>query len=169
MRRLPASPREAAALFATRVAEKLRAQGSAAGTLQVFADTNRFRPDEEQYFGMAAEPLDPPSAHTPALIAAASRALARLFRPGLRYKKAGVMALDLRPAGTAQLSLLAETPPDDPRAARLMATVDRLNARLGRDTLRFAATLARDPAWKMRQLRRSRRFTTAWDELLTVT
>lgn len=158
--------REAVALFATRVAEKLRAQGSVAGLLHVFADTDRFRPDEEQAFCAACDPLDPPTAHTPDLLAAALGALARIFRPGLRYKRAGVMVADLAPAGEVQLSLLRDLPPEDPRRARLMATVDRLNGRLGRDALRFAATLARDPVWKMRQLRRSPRYTTAWGELL---
>ena len=45
-----------------------------------------------------------------------------------------------------------------------MAALDRINARFGREALRFAATGLERP-WKMRQARRSPRFTTVWEEL----
>jgi DNA polymerase V len=53
------------------------------------------------------------------------------------------------------------------RAARLAREVDRLNDRLGRDTLRVAATgTAR--GWAARRENRSPAYTTRWSELPVV-
>jgi DNA polymerase V len=53
---------------------------------------------------------------------------------------------------------------DDARRVTLMRTVDRLNARFGRDTVSFAVA-GRRP-WMLRREFPSPRYTTAWDELL---
>jgi DNA polymerase V len=56
---------------------------------------------------------------------------------------------------------------DKPRRVALMRTVDRLNLRLGRETVCFAAAGARRP-WKLRREFLSPSYTTAWEELLRV-
>lgn len=45
-----------------------------------------------------------------------------------------------------------------------MAALDMVNARFGRDTLRFAAC-GTDQDWRMKQALRSPRYTTCWQEL----
>ena len=79
------------------------------------------------------------------------------------------MLLDLVDAESAQPSLL-ETPDGDARRARsqrLMATLDRLNREMGRDTVRFG--LPREGnAWALRCEHRSPRYTTRWSELMRV-
>ena len=45
---------EAVATYTTRAAEKLRGQGLAATRIMVFAQTNRFRPEDPQYEARAA-------------------------------------------------------------------------------------------------------------------
>jgi hypothetical protein len=57
-------------------------------------------------------------------------ALNKLYRPGFRYKKAGVILLDLVPAGRVQGSLFDA--PDDARSIARMKALDALNARFGR-------------------------------------
>ena len=156
---------EAVATYATRAAEKLRGQGLAANRITVFAHTNRFRPDDAQYDGVQAIALPVATADTGKLIAAAQRGLGALYRPGYRYKKAGIMLLDLVPAAAVQGGLFDR--PDTPRAQAGMRAVDALNRRFGRDTVTFAAS-GRRRAWKLRSEFLSPRFTTDWDELLRV-
>ena len=63
-------------------------------------------------------------------------------------------------------SLLAPAPERDAKGERLMAAMDAINARFGRDAVRLAACGIEQP-WQMRQAARSPRYTTVWDELPT--
>ena len=59
---------------------------------------------------------------------------------------------------------LFEKVPDRPRRNHLMKALDRLNARLGAGTVRYAAEGIRKP-WAARFDRRSPRYTTRWEEI----
>jgi DNA polymerase V len=161
--------REAVRQHAARAGEKLRRQGSLARAVQVFVRTNPFLAGEPQYRNAVVVPLAAPTDDSRVLLAAARRGLEALFLEGYRYQKCGVMLLDLVEAGRRQLSLL-ETPRDEAvrgRSQRLMATLDRLNREMGRDTVRFG--LPREGnAWTLRCERRTPRYTTRWDELMRV-
>ena len=76
-----------------------------------------------------------------------------------------MLTLDLVPAADVQGGLFDA--PDTPARQRLMVTVDRLNARYGRDAISFARS-GRQRAWKLRSEHHSPRYTTSWDELLRV-
>jgi DNA polymerase V len=156
---------EAVATYTARAAEKLRRQSLAAGRLVVFVQTNRFRPQDAQYAREQAVQLPVATADTGRLIAAAHRGLATIFREGFRYKKAGVMLLDLTAARAVQGGLFDA--PDSVRAKARMRALDVLNGRYGRDTVTYAATGTRR-AWKLRSEHISPRFSTNWDELLCV-
>ena len=56
---------EPLASYVSRVAEKLRSQGSVAGRIQVFLETNPFQPQEPQYANSAGLTLLTPSNFTP--------------------------------------------------------------------------------------------------------
>lgn len=155
------SLREAVAAYTATAAEKLRAQHCLAGGLRVFIMTNPFTPSGDHYANTALRRFPLPTANTPALIGAALGGLAEILRPGLAYKRAGVMLADIAPDRPAQTDLFLG---HDPRAGLLMDAMDRVNGEWGRDTLFFAATgIARE--WGMRQRRLSPRHTTRWDEL----
>jgi hypothetical protein len=98
----------------------MRRQDLAATRLMVFAHTNRFRPEDPQYY--AAQPVTLPVAtsDTGRLIGAALRALGAIYRPGFRYKKAGVVFLDLIPAAQAQGGLF-DAPDNAASKARMRA------------------------------------------------
>jgi DNA polymerase V len=153
---------EAVATFTARAAEKMRRQALAVSRLMVFVHTDRFRPAEPQYDGVQPVALPVATADTGKLIGAALGALAVIYRPGLGYKKAGVMFLDLIPAANVSGGLF-DAPDDDASQARMRA-VDTLNRRFGRDTVAFVAAGTRS-AWKPRSAFRSPRYTTRWDEL----
>jgi DNA polymerase V len=156
---------EAIATYASRAAEKLRSQALAASRLIVFAHTNRFCPEDPQYDAVQPVALPIATADTGKLISAALRGLRAIWRPNFRYKKAGVVFLDLIPAAKVQQDLFDA--PDSTASKACMRTVDILNRRFGRDTVTFAAA-GRRRAWKLRDAFLSPRYTTSWDELLAV-
>jgi DNA polymerase V len=97
------------------------------------------------------------SADTTTLLSAARAGLAHIWRDGVRYKKAGVMFVDLVPANIVTGDLW--TPADTPARQLLMETVDTINAKYGRGTIHCAASGVQR-GWALRSEQRSSRFTT---------
>lgn len=163
--------KEAVATYLARAAEKLRAQNSAASMLQVFVRTNHFHEDEPRYASSATLRLPTPTAYTPELVHYANHLVGKIYREGYRYSKAGIMLTDFVSDKALQLKLFSGSPQfqlgDRARQQKLMEALDKLNGKWGRDSVRLGASgLTRD--WKSRQSNISERFTTRWDELLTV-
>ena len=156
---------EVVASYASRAAEKLRNQDSLAGALMVFIRTNPFNPREPQYHRSLTIPLPEATADTRILINWALKILRRIYRSGFAYQKAGVMLTDLRPRTMAQASLFSD--PEDDRSRQLMATLDVINQRWGRGTLRSAAEGMEKP-WQMKRQRLSPGYTTDWAGLPVV-
>ncbi len=48
-----------------------------------------------------------------------------------------------------------------------MKAIDAVNQKFGKDTVKFA-TVKTEGNWKMKQLRKSQKYTTDWNEILTV-
>jgi DNA polymerase V len=159
--------REALSWHVSRAAEKLRGQRGVAASILVFVQTNTFIANEPQYSASDTVALPIPTAHTKDLLVPGLKLLERLFKPGYRYKKAGIMLIGIEAAGAVQGSLLAPPAEESGRDKALMQAIDHVNAKWGRETVRLAATGIKR-SWTMRQERRSPRFTTAWDELPVV-
>ena len=89
--------RERVSTFAVKCSEKLRKQKSCCNAIQVFITTNYFREDMPQYSNSIVVKL--PFATNSAIELAnfATLALEKIFRPGYKYKKAGVIVLDFSP------------------------------------------------------------------------
>ncbi|WP_046115534.1 Y-family DNA polymerase [Aquincola tertiaricarbonis] len=171
---------EAVSEFAARAAEKLRQQGSMASAVNVFFTTSPFRKNDRQHEANVTIPLVRPTADTRHLVGAAAGAVHRLFRPGFSYAKAGVMLMDLQAAGVqqAELDLVGDVEPGSvdtvpaksSNQAKLMAAMDTLNRRFGRDAVRIASQTAvsngaETRSWSVRQERRTPRYTTRWAEM----
>lgn len=155
---------EAVATYTTVAAEKMRRQGLAAGCLQVFLATNRFKQDAPQYRNSRTVVLPAPTGATSELLGLARSCLAEMYRPGYAYQKAGVILSDLVPVSRSQAHLFR---PDPQKSVPLMAALDAINSRWGRDTLQPAACgFAR--TWKNRQDRKSPAYTTRWRDLPVV-
>lgn len=156
---------EALANYAARACEKLRQQNSRAQAVYVFVQTNGFHKTDKQYNKALTCPLTVPTSDTRTIISAARFCLSRIYKEGYRYKKTGIMLMDLIPASLEQKHLFADS--DQRPGDHLMGVVDRINQDHGPDTLFFGAQgVARE--WKMRCGSRSPRYTTQWDELLRV-
>lgn len=158
--------KEAVADYVSRAAEKLRAEGSVARILTVFLMTNPFNKDPQYHNSISVE-FPVPTDSTPELIHRALAGTERIFRKGFRYHKAGVMLTGLMPKGQAQTDLWEQDEPERKRKDRLMKALDAVNAKMGAGTVAFAAEGIRK-GWRMKSERRSRRFTTRWDELMEV-
>ena len=153
--------REALTEFASRAARKLRGQGSATNAVHVFIRTSPFRPNDPQYASSSTVPLPRPSSDTLRLVSAALTGLDRIYKPDYPYAKAGVMLLDLQPAGIPQgeLDFGDEVFESDTRK-RLMGTLDAINDRYGRGALKLAsAHIVKDSAVRagVRQFRAKKR------------
>ncbi len=150
--------------FASGAAVKLRAQGSKAGQLQVFAHTSAFRPGPK-YSRSLILPLRRPTDDTVALVNAAVRGIEAIYRPGFNFSKAGVMLLDLQDGNLEQGELDLE--PEPPARGHLMDALDKLNDRYGRGTLVLASAGMRGPQrnFEMKQNLLTPQYTTCWDDL----
>ncbi len=157
--------KEAVSTFATRAAAKLRRHNLLTGCLWVSAQTNHFNTFEAQCRDALAIPFERPTNHTGSLIKAALGGLKRLYRPGYRYKRAGVMLFDLIPEEQYTPSLFDGV--DDGRSGCLMNALDTLNRKLGRDAVQFGGVGVHQN-WRMNQNRLSRRYTTRWADLPVV-
>ncbi len=158
--------KQAVALYCTIASEKLREARQVASAIQVFIHTNFHRQDQAQYSNSAATMFPRPTSHTPTMIKSAHKLLEQLYKPGYKYKKAGIILTKLMPKDQIQLDLFNEHK-SNPRNDRIMQTLDKVNAKYGRNTLSLAALGITKP-WKMRQLRKSKRFTTSWQEVITI-
>jgi DNA polymerase V len=157
---------EAVSSYMGRAAEKLRKQDSVAATAYVYIRTNPHKEGEPQYSPGMAAGLPQPTSDTRILTEAVLACLNRIYRPGLRYQKAGVMLSDITPAGVVQGDLFAAAS-KTARADKLMTTLDRINLRMGQGTLRLASEgMAQN--WKMKRGNMSPAYTTRWDELPVV-
>lgn len=162
---------EAVAHFASRCAGKLRSEGSDAGLVTVFACTSPFAEPEARYWGTKTAALPVPTQDTIAIVRAAEALLGEIFRPGLRYRKAGVILGDIRAHAERlpELSLFAADEACGSGASaqsKLMLALDAVNSRYGQGSLRIAAD--RLSGWVSRQDRLSPRYTTSWEELITI-
>lgn len=147
---------------ASRAAEKLRQQRGVAALLGISIQTSPFNDAARQYHGWTVLPLQPPSADSIRIASVALAGLRTIYRPGLPYKKTGIMLMEISDGLMLQQALFDQQA--DPRRAAVMATMDRINHEYGQGTLRLAAESLQQ-GWAMRQEMRSPRWTTRWAEL----
>lgn len=157
--------KEAIAMYASRAGEKLREGNLAAGAMLVYVMTSRFVDPKKRYFNSHTITFPTPTNYTPELIDYAIRAVERLYRKGFLYNKAGVIFGDLVSENKVQGNFLDTI--DRQKSRRLMQAVDAINIRLPDSALRWAAEGINQP-WRTKFAKRSKRYTTQWDELAEV-
>ena len=131
----------------------------------MFVRTSPFR-QEAQYSRSISIPLRRHSADTGVIVAAALSGLRAIYRPGYQLAKAGVMLLELQPCTVLQSELDLQAD-DFPDRRRLMTTLDDLNQRYGRGTVKLASAglLGERRTWMMKQERRTPGYTTCWADM----
>ena len=154
--------RESIAYFASRVSARMRRDNLIGRYVQVFLTTKNNTSDP-YYSNSFCIALPEPTNYTPIIAQYAKQGLEHIFRKGYLYRKAGINMLGLTSDHNRQGNLFTHSDPIKENA--LMATLDQINARYGRDSLRLASEGTGDQLWKMRQTRRSPRYTTRWNEI----
>ncbi|MGQ2964772.1 Y-family DNA polymerase [Methylophilus sp.] len=165
---------EAVTLLTTRAGEKLRQRQMYAGSVYVYIRTSPFRDAGQQYDNGHNVVLLTPTNSSMRLVEAAFKALAQIYRPGYDYMKAGV-SLGALTTTQGQQQDMFDTSDTHDKSVRLMQTIDDINQKMGRATIKLASEGVQKykqaeikQPWRMRQEMMSPRYTTDWDELLQV-
>jgi DNA polymerase V len=156
---------ESVTLYTSRAAEKARAQHTHANSISVFIQTSPFA-KLPYYGGSLTVALPSPSNDTRLLVKTALWIVKRLYKPGYVYQKAGVLLNDLVPNEGRQRDLFFDASESKyAQDAKVMAVLDTINQRYGRQTLKLGSEGFKAP-WKMKQNFKSPGYTTHWDELI---
>jgi DNA polymerase V len=151
--------KEAAATYAARAGERLREQKLAARAMSVFVNTSRFI--KNSYFNSQTIEFAVSTNDTTELIRAANSCVEKLYRQGCQFKKCGVILIGLVPEDRIQRGLFGNG--EREKSGRLMRAIDAINAKVS-TPVRWAAEGIGQP-WQAKFKRRSKRYTTRWDEL----
>jgi len=157
--------KEAVASYVSCAAEKLRAQNSIASTITVFVAMTKYH-DFHRFYNSSTYSFDIATSYTPDLIKAAHNCLQNLYKPGLIYKKAGVIITNIIPADFIQMNLYKPLG-NTKKQKQISQIMDNVNEKWGRNMLRYAA-VGTNQSWKMKQLKKSQCYTTSWHEILTI-
>ena len=156
--------KERISTFATRCAEKLRNQESSCHMLVVKLSSDRFQKNSQQHRESTSVIFSYPTDSTLEIANAAIKAVKTIFKPGIKYKKAGVIVTGLVPNDNFQLNLFTH---ENPKHKPLMAAMDNLNKKFKGDKVKLGnQDLKR--TWKMRQKRLSAKFTTNINDIIIV-
>lgn len=155
--------KEAVSSYSSLLAAKLRKEKSLTSVIQVWIGTNPFK-DIEQYSGFKTLQMSVPTNNTIEIIQQALKGLELIYKSGIEFKKAGVMAVDLIPEHSYQGNLFDQQL-DRERAKPLLKAYDALNLEFGRGTVRFASE-GIEKKWKMKAEFITKSFTTNWNDII---
>lgn len=156
---------EQVANFAESAVSKLRAQGSLATEITVFAMTNRFKEDAPQISSGICTPFAEATADHRRVVSASVEACRRLYRPGYGYKKAGVVITKIIQEADYTRSLFADAAADD-RDARLSSSIDSITRSFGPGAVLFG--VQGDGRIRAAREHQSPHYTTLWSDIPTV-
>ena len=156
----PVELREAMARRAARAAEKIRLKGLTAGRLIAFAHGSRYRANPPSASRSAR--LSPPTNDPRVIVGIAGKMMDAMFQPGGVYTKCGVLLEDLTNEGEGQADLFAAA---DPKAPGLLAAMDGINMRFGRNTIVLAAQGCGTRSFDTKRSQKSRAWTTRISEI----
>ena len=125
--------------YAARCAMKLRRQNTVCGMVTVFLQSNFFREDLPQYSNSASFIFTTPTNTTPEIVTSALKALERVFRPGILYKRGGVMVSNITSARAIQPDLFEFNAWLSRKYLSISQAIDEINMRLGADTVVLAS------------------------------
>ena len=156
--------KDALEMYLTNAGTKLRKGKLTARAVTVFLATNRFA-KTDQYSSSVTIELAQATGSTRELREWTTQALTKIFKKGYKYKKVGVILQGLAPE-TAETNRLydAQTYEKD---RRLMTAMDALNAKFGREAIRFGIA-PKTRNWQMKAEMKSNRYTTCLDEVLKI-
>ena len=151
--------------FTVRAANKMRKQNSKVKAIYIYVASNRFRNQQKRYYASQIHYFSQYTDDITLILTGAKIALKKIFRKNIRYKKAGIILIDL--ASNQHVNLDLFLPKSNEKKDVLMQVYDKVNDLLGKNTLNFASQLTSNK-WKKQSNYKSRRYTTNWNEILQV-
>lgn len=153
---------EAISYHASNACQRARNQNLYANALTVFIQNSPY--DQDPYYGPSYTFGLPAATNNSMQIAkAAIWALRKMYKENIYYLKAGVMLSDLVPLEGQQLDIFGFSKPDD-KAQTLMTTLDKVNRKFGKGTVKLASEGTKS-GWIMRRDLKSPNYTTDWKDL----
>jgi len=151
---------QAIASYASRACEKLRMQQGLTQNIWVYLES--FDKQVGYFNRQSVRALPHLTNDTRQIVEVGQRAISELYRPGLRYKKCGIGLLDVRAQTYEQADLF--NPQQSEKSRTLMAVMDNINQRYGKQTVQLAGA-GLQPKWAMRREYMSPRYTTRWSDI----
>ena len=153
---------QAISYHAANAGERLRKHGLYANMVYVFIQNSPF--DKAQYYGASrVVALPSPTDCTLQITRVALWLLKQIYEEGIYYQKAGVMLMELVPAGGQQKDLFSDNV-HDTKKSNLMATLDSINSKYTKGTIKLASEGV-EKVWVMRRSYKSPNYTGDWREL----
>lgn len=150
--------------YLSTAAEKMRLQKLTTNSISVFIETNRFK--EKGVYANSGSLKIKPTDSTLELIPHAMRILKAIYKPGYGYRKSGVMLLGLAPVEGETRRLFDDEEYLGHR--ELMAAIDAINGKYGRQTVRFGLAAKSHVNWQMNRNHLSPHYTTDIEQILRV-
>ena len=155
---------ERVAVFVAACAKKLRFQNGVSDTLTVFIYTSRHQQDQPQHQEAFPVHLETATNDTLELTHMALQVLRHIYRKGYLYKKAGVIVSNITSSNTVQQNLFDKI--NRPQRLKLNQAIDRINEKLGQNTIRLARQ--GNGEWGSKSELSSPHYTTQLDEIMRI-
>ena len=156
--------KERISTFATSCAEKLRKQGSSCHIIIVLLSSDRHKKELTQHRASNSVSLSYPTDSSLIISNNAVNAIQKIYKRGIKYKRAGVIVTGLVPTDNHQLHLFEN---ENPKHKPLMHTIDKLNTKYGDYKLKLG-NQDLERTWKMRQERLSPKYTTQLNDIIKI-
>ncbi|MDN3504109.1 MAG: Y-family DNA polymerase [Rhabdochlamydiaceae bacterium] len=154
--------RSKAAHFIAKLCAKLRKHKLKASYITLFMSSSRF--EKEKSISLSTyRLLNEASNYTPIFLQWVDQMFTEIHNPRILYKRIGVMVAEISSNSAHQLSFNGSTK-ENPA---LMKIVDQINNRYERGSIHFASEGV-TPSLRSSQENLSSKFTTDWNELLTI-
>ncbi len=160
------SLRERVSTFASVCGEKLRKQNTCCNTVIVMLVIDKHKDGQAKFHYYNKSQTLPFATNSDLTISnIAVQLLKKILaeNPVQRYKKAGVIVSDLTPENLKQFQLFEE---ENPKHLNLMKAIDSLNKKNGMRIVKLGTQ--NEKTWDMRQNHLSPRYTTNFNEILTI-
>ena len=125
--------------YSTRASEKIRADKLQAKKITVFVKSNKFNKNDRSYYGFKTYDFTSPTNDLFEIIKIAIEALRKIYIPGVKYKKAGVLLSNLSEEGVYNQDLFIRKSEEEIlKKVRVNKVFDSLNERYGSGTICIA-------------------------------
>lgn len=152
--------------YVARAVKRMREDSSICKMIGVYIQTNRFN-KAERYSPYVVMQLPEHTDDLLEITSVAMKAIDQIFKPGLKYKKAGIVLLEIIDKSKFIPDLFANIAHKHERE-RLSNTIDAVSNRFGKNMLSLGIARNREQSWQMNQSLKSPSYLTSWNDLFRI-